>query len=59
MAFAQQKYSVALDHLLKALQATPSCGASIRVAIATCCFKLEQYDRALAAVERALSLDVC
>ena len=58
VAFSRNKYQVALEHFVKAIQEHPACGAEVRVAIASCCFKLEQYDRARAAIETAISLDV-
>lgn len=43
---------------MKALSSYPQCGSSIRVAIALCCFQLEQFDRARAAAKRALHINV-
>ena len=60
VAYAKKKYSVALDFFVKAIQCNPlKCGNNVRVALATCCFKLGQYDRARSAVDRVLSLDPC
>lgn len=56
--FAQDKVQTALDYFIQALQSFPSCGASVRMAIATCCFKLKQYDRGKAALDRAFEMDV-
>ena len=59
VAYSSQKYQSALDHFIKALQANPvTAGASVRLAIAVCCFKLEQFDRARVAVEKCIALDV-
>jgi tetratricopeptide (TPR) repeat protein len=58
VAFGRQKYSTALENFCKAVQCHPSCGAGIRVAIANCCFRLGQYERAKFALDKALSLDV-
>lgn len=55
----RKKYSSALEYFSKALHQNPQCGANVRVAIASCTFKLEQYDRTRAALDRALALDVC
>ena len=60
VAYAKKKYSTALDFFVKAIQCNPlKCGNNVRIALATCCFKLEQYDRARLAVDRVLSLDPC
>jgi len=55
--YQKGKYSAALEALIKAVKAKPESGAGIRVAIAVCCFKLEQYPRAGAALESALGFD--
>ena len=59
IAYTREKYSVALEHLSKALQTHPKCSAaaSLRVAIASCCFKLKQFDRARSIIEKALAID--
>ncbi|KAJ1439799.1 hypothetical protein B484DRAFT_427567, partial [Ochromonadaceae sp. CCMP2298] len=58
VAFANQRYEQALAHLVKAVQANPlASGASVRLAIACCCFKLEQYDRAKLALEKCARID--
>jgi tetratricopeptide (TPR) repeat protein len=60
VAYARKKYSTALDYFVKAMQCNPiKCGNNVRVALATCCFKLEQYDRCRLAVDRVLSIDPC
>lgn len=60
VAYAGKKYTVALDYFVKAIQCNPlKCGNNVRIALATCCFKLEQYDRARLAVDRVLSIDPC
>lgn len=56
--YAQERYQPALDYFTKAIQRHPTCGASVRVAVTCCCFKLEQYDRARAAVDRAVKMEV-
>ena len=59
IAYTREKYSVAMEHLSKALQTHPKCAAasSVRVAIASCCFKLKQFDRARSIIEKALAID--
>ena len=59
IAYTREKYSVAMEHLSKALQTHPKCSAaaSVRVAIASCCFKLKQFDRARSIIEKALAID--
>jgi len=58
VSYATQRYEVALGHFTKAVQTNPSAsGASVRRAIACCCFKLEQYDRAKAALLKCVALD--
>jgi thioredoxin-like negative regulator of GroEL len=47
-----------MDHFSKALQKHPKSISSIRVVIASCCFKLKQFDRARAILEKALACDV-
>ena len=57
VAYARQKYGPALEHFSKAIQAHPGCSATVRVAVASCCFKLEQYEKARSAIDKAISLD--
>jgi tetratricopeptide (TPR) repeat protein len=59
VAYTREKFSSAMDHFSKALQTHPKCSAaaSVRVAIASCCFKLKQFDRARAILEKALVAD--
>jgi tetratricopeptide (TPR) repeat protein len=57
VAYSREKYSFALEHFSKALQKHPKSPASIRVAIASCCFKLKHFDRARAILEKALASD--
>lgn len=56
--FLQQKYDAALEYFSKALLEKPSCGAKMRMAISYCCFMLQQYDRAKAAADVAISMEV-
>lgn len=59
MAYASLRYDVALGHFSKAVQTNPvASGASVRLAVALCCYKLELYDRARAAIEKCIQLDV-
>lgn len=58
MAYCKEKYGVAMEHFSKALQRHPKSLSSIRVVIASCCFKLNQFDRARAILEKALAFDV-
>jgi tetratricopeptide (TPR) repeat protein len=58
VAYSREKYSLALEQFSKALQKHPKSPASIRVAIASCCFKLKHFDRARAILEKALASDV-
>ena len=56
-SYYNSKYQTALEHFAKAIQANPSCHPSIRVAVASCCFKLGQYDKARAATNIAIDMD--
>ena len=59
VSFASQQYQQALGHFVKAVQTNPAAsGASVRLAVAACCFKLEQYDRARVALDKCTALDV-
>ena len=58
VAFNRGNLPQALDYLSKAVCTNPSCDASLRLAVSVCCFKLEQFDRAKVAADRALSLEV-
>ena len=59
VAYASLRYDVALGHFSKAVQTNPvASGASVRLAVALCCYKLELYDRARAAIEKCIQLDV-
>jgi tetratricopeptide (TPR) repeat protein len=58
LAFKKQKYSSAVDYLTKALHYNSECGANVRVAIATCTFKMQQYNRTRLALDRALAMEV-
>ncbi len=47
VAYGKKKYTTALDFFVKAMNLNPvGCGTNVRIAIAVCCFKLEQYERA-------------
>jgi len=58
VAYANSKFSVALEHFSKAVEYYPQCHASVRAAIACCCYKLQDYERAKLAVQRGIQLDV-
>jgi Tfp pilus assembly protein PilF len=59
VTFAAGKHEQALGYFVKAVQTNPvASGATVRTALALCCFKLEQYDRARLALEKSLSIDV-
>jgi tetratricopeptide (TPR) repeat protein len=58
VAYSKDKYALAVEHFSKALQKHPKSLSSIRVVIASCCFKLKQFDRARAILEKALANDV-
>lgn len=58
VAYSKEKYAIAMEHFSKALQKHPKSLSSIRVVIASCCFKLKQFDRSRAILEKALASDV-
>lgn len=58
VAYNREKFALAMEHFSKALQRHPKSLSSIRVVIASCCFKLKQFDRARAILEKALATDV-
>lgn len=59
MSFAALKYDLALGYFVKAVQTNPvASGATVRAAVALCCFKLEQFERARMALEKSLAVDV-
>ena len=58
VAFAQSKFQIALDNFSRAIVSHPHCSATVRTAVATCCYKLQQYDRARLAVQGAAANDV-
>ena len=59
VSYATQRYEMAVSHFAKAVQTNPvASGATVRLAVALCCYKLEQYDRARAAIEKCIQLDV-
>lgn len=55
--YTEAKYELALEHFLKGIQSFPSTNATLRVAIAACCYRLGYYERANAAIDSALNLD--
>mmetsp|Transcript_24965 Transcript_24965/g.36827 ORF Transcript_24965/g.36827 Transcript_24965/m.36827 type:complete len:1271 (-) Transcript_24965:188-4000(-) len=55
VAFTNKKYSSALNYFTKALHHNSKCGSNVWVAIATCTFRLEQFDETRAALDRALA----
>lgn len=57
VCYAKMKWQSSLESFGKALQENPGCGASVRVAIAACLFKMELYEKAQAAVDAAFSID--
>ena len=57
VSYNLKRYPIALEHFIKAVTTLPTCGAGPRVAIASCCFVLEQYDRARSATKAALSIE--
>jgi len=58
VSYAANKHDAALSYFVKAVQANPlAAGASVRTAIALCCFRLEQYDRARQALEKSIAVD--
>ena len=59
VSYANQKYEQSLNHFVKAVHVNHcASGHTVRLAIACCCFKLHQYDRAKLALEKSLSIDV-
>jgi len=57
IAYAKKKYPAALEYFHKAIVENPGCGASVRVAVASCLFKMGKYESSRSAVEYALELD--
>jgi len=57
VAYANSKFSNALEHFSKAVEYYPDCHASVRTAIACCCYKLQEYERAKLTVQRGIKLD--
>ncbi|EGD76592.1 hypothetical protein PTSG_07709 [Salpingoeca rosetta] len=55
--FHKDLYADALRRYRTVLRISPSCPASIRVAMGMCFARLERFDKARAAFERALALD--
>lgn len=59
VSYATVRYEAALTHFTRAVSTNPvASGASVRMAVALCFYKLEQYDRARAAIEKCIQLDV-
>jgi tetratricopeptide (TPR) repeat protein len=56
-SFFRQKYAQALENFTKAITCHPGCNSTLRIAFAVCAFKLEQYERARAASEKAILMD--
>ena len=57
LAYMDGKYQNALEYFTKAIQNHHGCDASVRVAVAACCFKLQQYEKSRKATEYAISMD--
>ena len=57
VSFTKEKYSLALDYFGKAINSHPNCSYTIRIAFSVCAFKLEQYERAKAAAEKAILMN--
>jgi tetratricopeptide (TPR) repeat protein len=58
-SYAQNKYQVALKYFADALtKNSGGCHASVRVAIASCFFKLGEYTKAREAVNNAIKMDM-
>lgn len=59
LSFHSGNYAQALDFLVKAVQTNAvASGITLRMAIAVCCFKLEQFERAKFALDKCFSIDV-
>lgn len=58
MNFSSGKFQIALDYFSRAISNHPGSSSTLRVAVACCCYKLSQYERSYAAVQRALTLNV-
>ena len=52
----KSNYAVAGEYFSKAVQQCPSCDVSVRVALASCCFYQEQYDKCQYALDRILAI---
>lgn len=55
--YSKGNYQTAFEQFSKAMQSHPACSSTIRVAIASCLYKLEQYDRANHALTYAIAED--
>jgi len=56
-SFFRQKYALALENFTRAITHHPGCNSTLRIAFSICAFKLEQYERARAAAEKAMLMD--
>jgi tetratricopeptide (TPR) repeat protein len=54
-----QKYASALEYFTKAIFLKPDCDGSIRVVVAACFFRLGQFEKSQAALERSLTTVCC
>lgn len=59
MAYSKGDFKTALSRFIEAITINPACAGSVRLALACCCFKLEEYDRTKAALDKAFEIDVC
>lgn len=57
ISFSKNKWQPALESFAKAIQENPSCGPSLRIAVASCLFSLKEYDKAAYAVKAAFDMD--
>ena len=57
VSLALRQTKVALEYFAKAIELNPACSATVRIALAVCCFDLQQFERSRLAVKRALSLE--
>ena len=57
VSFGMRQPKAALECFTKAIELNPACSASVRIALAVCCFELQQFERSRLAVKRALCLE--
>ena len=57
LAFRKKDYKGALAFYKKALRTNPNCPGNVRFGMGLCFMKLENFDKAKMAFERALQLD--